>query len=115
MPGKIDRKTALRGGLIQLVFVAVLGVILGVTLPHDFFESWGWLAGPAAWLICAAATGALLRLSVPMTLLGAVLAGIPSALATLTGVHWLGVVVGTFLFGLWCGWLSMREAAAEAA
>lgn len=115
MQVNIDRKTALKGGLIQLVSVAILGVVLAITLPHHFFESWGWLAGPAAWLICAAAAGSLLRLSVPMTLLGAVLAGIPSALATLTGVHWLGVVVGIFLFGLWCGWLSMREAAAEAA
>jgi len=105
-----DRKTALKAGAIQLVLVAILGAVLGISLSHHFFESWGWLAGPAAWLICAAITGALLRLAVPMVLLGAVLSGIPSALATLTGVHWLGVVVGIVLFGLWCGWLAGREA-----
>lgn len=106
----IDRKTALKAGAIQLVLVAILGAVLGVSLSHHFFESWGWLAGPAAWLICAAITGALLRLAVPMVLLGAVLSGIPSGLATLTGVHWLGVVVGIALFGLWCGWLVGRQA-----
>jgi len=43
-----------------------------------------------------------------ITVLGAVVAGVPSAAATLTGVHWLGVAVGIVLFALWCGWLAAR-------
>lgn len=109
MAGRINPKTAFKAGLLQLVLVAILGAAMGASLPHDFFESWGWLAGPAAWLICAAVTALLVKLAVPMTLAGAVLSGIPSALATLTGVHWLGVVVGIGLFALWCGWLALRE------
>jgi hypothetical protein len=96
-------------GLLQLVLVATLGVALGLSLSHDFFESWGWLAGPAAWLICAALTALIVRLPIPISVLGAVVAGIPSAAATLTGIHWLGVVVGIVLFALWCGWLAARE------
>ena len=95
-------------GLLQLVLVAVLGVALGLSLSHDFFESWGWLAGPAAWLICAAVTALIVRLPIPISVLGAVVAGIPSAAATLTGIHWLGVAVGIALFALWCGWLAAR-------
>ena len=95
-------------GLLQLVLVAVLGVALGLSLSHDFFESWGWLAGPAAWLICAAVTALSVRLPIPISVLGAVVAGIPSAAATLTGIHWLGVAVGIVLFALWCGWLAAR-------
>lgn len=95
-------------GLLQLALVAALGLALGLSLSHDFFESWGWLAGPAAWLICAAVTALVMKLPIPITILGAVAAGIPSAAATLTGVHWLGVAIGIVLFALWCGWLAAR-------
>ncbi len=95
-------------GLLQLALVAALGLALGLSLSHDFFESWGWLAGPAAWLICAAVTALVMKLPIPITTLGAVAAGIPSAAATLTGVHWLGVAIGIVLFALWCGWLAAR-------
>ena len=39
-------------------------------------------------------------------LLGAVLAGIPSAIAVIAGVHWLGVVIAMAAFAAWCGWLA---------
>ena len=109
MGARLDGKTALKAAALQLVLVAALGAILGLTLPHSFFESWGWLAGPAAWLICAAITGRVIGLAIPMTLLGAILSGIPGALGTLTGVHWLGVVLGIGAFAIWCGWLGRRE------
>ncbi|MFM8527622.1 MAG: hypothetical protein ACKOBH_05870 [bacterium] len=109
MTQRVDSRTAVIAGLLQLVLVAALGVALGLSLPHDFFESWGWLAGPAAWLICAAMTALIIKLSIPITILGAVVAGIPSAAATLTGVHWLGVAVGIVLFALWCGRLAARR------
>lgn len=95
-------------GMLQLALVAALGLALGLSLSHDFFETWGWLAGPAAWLICAAVTALIMKLPIPITILGAVVAGIPSAAATLTGVHWLGVALGIVLFALWCGWLAAR-------
>ena len=39
-----------RAALVQALAVAVLSVALAVALPHSFFEDWGWLAGPAAWI-----------------------------------------------------------------
>ena len=91
-----------RAVVVQLVAVAALSAVLGLALPHGFFEDWGWLVGPAAWLACAALTALMLRLPAGPTLLGAALAGIPSALAVVLGVHWLGAAVAVVLFAIWC-------------
>lgn len=92
----------MRAAIVQLVAVAALSAFLGLALPEGFFEHWGWLAGPAAWIACAALTAMMLRLPTPPTLLGAMLAGIPSALAVLVGLHWLGAAVAVVLFAVWC-------------
>ena len=99
-----------RAAAIQLVAVALLSAALGVVLPHSFFEDWGWLAGPASWMACAALTARLLRLPIGPALLGAILAGIPSALFVLIGLHWLGAAVAVLLFAAWCARLAHREA-----
>ncbi len=91
-----------RAALIQAVAVAVLSIALAIALPHSFFEHWGWFAGPVAWAICSLVTARALRLPIGMTLLGAALAGIPSLIAVLIGVHWLGAVVAIGLFAVWC-------------
>ena len=43
--------------------------------------------------------------SIP-TLVGAALAGLPSLVAVVVGVHWLGAVLAIGLFGLWCARLA---------
>jgi hypothetical protein len=102
----MSRRVALRAGLLQLLFVAVLGGLLAVAVGHDFFKDNGWWAGPLAWLACAAAVGAILGLALGSVLIGAVLVGIPSALATAVGLHWEGALLAIVLFGLWCGRLA---------
>src|SRR5947209_18679105 len=99
----MDRSQAIRAALVQAAAVAVLSVALAIALPHSFFESWGWLAGPLAWVACALVTARALSLPLPPTLTGAVLAGLPSVLAVVAGVHWLGAALAIVLFGLWCG------------
>ncbi len=91
-----------RAALVQLLAVAALSVALALALSHGFFEDWGWLVGPAAWMACAALTAAALRLPQARTLLGAALAGLPSALAVLVGLHWLGAAIAVLLFSAWC-------------
>lgn len=103
----MDRTVALRALAAQLVAVAVLSVALALALPHAFFEDWGWLTGPAAWLLCAALTARVVRLPVAPVLAGAVLAGIPSLLAVVLGAHWLGALVAAALFAAWCGRLAL--------
>jgi hypothetical protein len=101
----------LKVAVVQLVAVASLSVLLGLALSEGFFEDWGWLVGPLAWLACATLTALVLKLPVRPTLLGALLAGIPSVLAVLLGAHWLGAAVAVVLFALWCAALPGRDAA----
>ena len=65
--------------------------------------------------LAAVATALILKLPLPATLLGAALAGIPSAIATVVGLHWLGAVLAIVLFALWCGGMGARGLTARAA
>lgn len=100
-----------RAALVQLLAVAILSLALGLALPKDFFEDWSWLTGPAAWLLCAAITARVLSLPLAPTLLGAVLAGLPSLLAVAVGLHWAGALLAIGLFALWCARLATPRAA----
>jgi hypothetical protein len=99
----MDVPTLWRAALLQLVAVALLSIALALALPHSFFEDWGWIAGPASWMLCAAFTARVLGLPPGPTLLGAALAGLPSIVAVLVGLHWAGAVLAVGLFALWCG------------
>src|SRR3954470_19234715 len=98
----MDRSVLWRAALAQLVFVAVLSAALGLALPESFFEDWGFLAGPGAWIACAILTARVLRLPVAPTLTGAALAGVPSLLFVVLGLHSLRAVVAVAVFALWC-------------
>ncbi|MCB0865870.1 MAG: hypothetical protein KDB58_09170 [Solirubrobacterales bacterium] len=104
----MDGGLAIRAGALQAAAVALLSIVLALALPHSFFEDWGWLSGPAAWLLCALFTATALALPRGPALLGAVLVGLPSIIAVIIGVHWLGALVAVILFALWCGRLEPR-------
>jgi hypothetical protein len=91
-----------RVALVQLVAVALLSVLLAIVFSHGFFESWGWLAGPAAWLACSWATARVVGLDPAPTLARAAVAGIVSFLFVLIGLHWLGALVAVGLFAYLC-------------
>jgi hypothetical protein len=99
---------------MQAGSVIALAVVLALALPHSFFEDWGWLAGSAAWLLCAAITAGALRLPLAKTLVCAVLAGIASIVGVIAGVHWLGVAVAIAAFGALCGRIGAGRAGAMA-
>jgi hypothetical protein len=88
--------------IVQLIAVALLSILLAIVFPHGFFADWGWLTGPAAWLLCAWFTARVVGLEVAPTLTGAVLAGLVSVIAVVAGVHWLGAVVAVGLLAAWC-------------
>ena len=102
----MDRGTALRAGIGQLVAVAAVSVVLALALPHSFFENWGWLAGPGAWIACAAVVARVLALPVGAALIGAALAGVPSLIFVVLGAHWAGVPIAVLVFAVWCGRLA---------
>lgn len=108
----MDVPTLWRAASIQFLAVLLLAGALGAALPRDFFQDYGWITGPLSWLACAAITSWFVRLPLRLVLLGAVLAGVPSLLAVLVGLHWAGALLAIVLFALWCSWLRgqpMRE------
>lgn len=98
----MDLSTLWKAALVQLVAVGILFTLLAIALPKSFFVDWGWLVGPAAWMLCAALTARVLALPLVPTLTGAVLAGLPSLLAVLLDAHTVGTVLAVVLFALWC-------------
>jgi hypothetical protein len=104
----MDRSILWRAAALQILLVAAISLVLALILPRAFFEDWGWVTGPAAWLGCAALTASALHLPVRGVMIGAVLTGIPSAVAVLAGVHWLGVGIAVAAFAAWCAWLAER-------
>jgi hypothetical protein len=104
----MDRSVLWRAAALQVATVAALSVALALALPQSFFDDWGWLTGPAGWLLCAALTARLLDLPRAWVVLGAVLAGLPSIPAVVLGLHWLGVAIAVGLFAAWCARLSRR-------
>ena len=102
----MDGSVAVRAALIQAGSVAVVALALGAALSREFFEDYGWAAGPGAWMACALLTAGVLRLPLVPALAGAALAGLPGLVGVLLGVHWLGPPFGVVLFGLWCGRLA---------
>ena len=99
----MDRGTALRAGIGQGIAVAAVSVVLALALPKSFFEDWGWLAGPGAWIACAYVVARVLALPIGAALIGAALAGIPSLIFVVLGAHWAGVPVALIVFAVWCG------------
>ncbi len=106
----MDVPTLWRAALLQLVAVALLSIALGLALSHSFFEDWGWIAGPVSWMLCAAVTARVLALPLGAALLGAALAGLPSIVAVIVGLHWAGAVLAVGLFAMWCARLRAQPA-----
>ena len=107
----MDSAILWRVATVQVVAVVVLSLLLGLLLPHSFFAGWGWLVGPLTWMLCAWFTAWVVGLPVEPVLVRAALAGIPSALFVLVGLHWLGAAVAVAVFALWCARLPRPLAA----
>jgi hypothetical protein len=98
---------------VQGILLAIPFVVLALTLNEDFFEDWGWLAGPAIWLACSAATARILSLPLGYVLFSAVAGGVAGAIVFLVASHWAGMVAGLLVFAASCGSYD-PEAEAEA-
>jgi hypothetical protein len=105
----MDRSIAWRAAMLQALLVGTAALVLGAALSRAWFETWGWLAGPGTWAVCALAVACVLGLRVLPVLAGAALAGIPSLIAVLLGVHWAGAPLAVALFAVWCGRVAARR------
>jgi hypothetical protein len=109
----VDSAILWRVAVVQVLAVAVLSVLLAIVFSHGFFESWGWLVGPLAWIACAWVTARVVGLPEPPVLVRALVAGIPSLLFVLLGAHWLGSAVAIALFAVLCARLPREMSASS--
>jgi hypothetical protein len=109
----VDTQTFWKALLVQGLAVAVLGVVLAVLLPDDFFEDFGWVSGPLAWLACSLLTARVLALPTSIVLFSALAGGVAGAIVFVVTSHWPGVAAGLLVFAASCA--SYDEAAHPAA
>jgi hypothetical protein len=98
----VDTRTFWKALLVQGLALAVLGGILGLALSDDFFEDYGWISGPLAFLACSLLTARILSLPLSIALFSALAGGVAGAIVFLITSHWPGVVAGLLVFAASC-------------
>ena len=89
---------------VQAAAVAALsGVLIALPLSHDFFEDWGFLVGPFAWVTCSYITARVLSLPFGYVLFAALAGGVAGGIVTLVASHWPGVGAALLVFAASCG------------
>ena len=85
--------------LVQAALVAVLfAILVALPLGEDFFEDYGWITGPVAWLGCSVLTARVLRMPVGYVVFSAIAGGVCGAIVFLITSHLPGMVVGLLVF-----------------
>ena len=88
---------------VQAAAVAVLfAILVALPFPGDFFEDWGFLAGPVAWLVCSLVSARVLSLPVAYVLFSAVAGGVAGAIVMLATSHWPGLIAALLVFAASC-------------
>src|SRR5687767_6457695 len=99
----MDSSIFVRAALVQALLVAALfAVLIALPLHEDFFEDYGWLSGPIAWIACAAATARILALPWELAVFAALAGGVAGAVVGLALDHTAGLVVGIAVFAASC-------------
>jgi hypothetical protein len=83
---------------VQAVVVAIPFAVLGLALSEDFFEDWGWVVGPVAWLACSLVTARLLDIPLAYVLFSAVAGGVAGLIVMLAATHWAGMIAALLVF-----------------
>lgn len=100
----MDTALFARAAIVQALLVgAVFALLLLLPLGDDFFEDYGWIAGPVAWLLCAAGTGRILSLPWSLVLFAALAGGVAGTLVALVTSHTVGLIASVAVFGASCG------------
>ena len=99
----MDASLFARAALVQALLVGVLfAVLVALPLGDDFFEDYGWITGPAAWIVCAAVSARILALPAALALFAAAAGGIAGAVVGLALDHTAGLIVAVAVFGAAC-------------
>ena len=110
----MDSSLLTRAALVQALLVAALfGVLIALPLGDDFFEDYGWITGPVAWVACAAVAARILALPPALALFAAAAGGIAGAVVGLALDHNAGLVVAVAVFAASCGGYETPDPATE--
>jgi hypothetical protein len=100
----MDKGLFLRSLVVQALAIGILfGVLVGLPLGDDFFKDYGWLTGPAAWIVCSLITGRVLSIPAGLVLFAALAGGVAGALVALVTSHTVGLVISLLVFAASCG------------
>jgi hypothetical protein len=95
----VDPRLFWKSLAVQALLVgALFGVLIALPLDDEFFEDYGFIVGPLAWLACSAGTARILALPLSYVLFGAVAAGVCGLIVLLAASHIAGMVVALLVF-----------------
>ena len=84
---------------VQAVLIgALFAILIALPLGDEFFEDYGFVVGPLAWLACSAASARLLSIPLSYVLFSAVAAGVCGLIVLLAASHIAGIVVALLVF-----------------
>ena len=99
----MDSSLFVRAALVQALLVAALfAVLIALPLGDDFFEDWGLVSGPVAWILCAALAGRILKLPTSLVVFAALAGGVAGALVSLAASHTVGLIIAVAVFAASC-------------
>jgi hypothetical protein len=100
----VDSGLFWRALVVQALAIAVLsGVLIALPLSDDFFDDFGIVVGPLAWILCSIVTARVLSLPLSVALFAAAAGGVAGGLVTLAASHWPGIGAGLLVFAAACG------------
>jgi hypothetical protein len=100
----VDKRLFFLSLAVQLLAVAVLmAVLIALPLGDDFFEDYGVLTGPVAWIVCSVVTARVLKLPLGLVLFAALAGGVAGGIVSLATSHTVGLVISLLVFAASCG------------
>ena len=100
----MDKRLFLLSLAVQALAVGVAFALLAaLPLGDDFFEDYGWVTGPVAWIACSVVTARVISVPLGLVLFAALAGGVAGALVALVTSHTIGLVISLLVFAASCG------------
>lgn len=89
-------------GVQTLLIAVVFATLVALPLREGFFEDYGLITGPVAWIGCSLITAQLLRMPTGYVLFAALAGGVAGVIVSLVTSHTPGLIVSLLVFGASC-------------
>ncbi len=95
----MDARLFWKSLLVQALAVgALFAVLIALPLREGFFEDYGFVTGPVAWLAASLVTARVLAVPAGYVVFSAIAGGVCGALVLLVAGHWPGMAVALLVF-----------------